>query len=361
MPRKQPKRTPRPGVDEYGRTALHYAAADGNEAEVSRLLREGADANAQDDNGWSPLHFAAQAVSPSVTSLLLAAGARVDVTDSFGNTPLSKAVFSSKGNGSVIALLRGRRVADRGQQSWSVSSQFGAARLPTMTLPNSSQIYRRPSSDRRSFGSFIRIEHDLLFTIRILDHRDASRGECRAENSSEPGRSRTSGRSGTGDAACAHNAAGVCSHGSHAGRQARRRGESRGRSEQFGSSVSKTASIQTMEVSHRCETDRSGRFQFQPREERFDLVITHPTGYVIFLPVPHSKHQLITLDPWMPHRGNLAGRGQTRSRHDRLDRSRLGATLPRQSNSRHYPFLRRPRRTPREALSFGVSCPEAGV
>jgi uncharacterized protein len=106
MPRKQPKRTPRPGVDEYGRTALHYAAADGNEAEVSRLLREGADANAQDDNGWSPLHFAAQAVSPSITSLLLAAGACVDVTDSFCNTPLWKAVFSSKGNGSVIALLR---------------------------------------------------------------------------------------------------------------------------------------------------------------------------------------------------------------------------------------------------------------
>jgi ankyrin repeat protein len=106
MTEKEPKKTPRPGVDEYGRTALHYAAADGAKEEVSRLLHEGANPNAQDDNGFSPLHFAAQAVSPAVTSLLLAAGARVDVVDSFGNTSLFRAVFASRGDGSVISLLR---------------------------------------------------------------------------------------------------------------------------------------------------------------------------------------------------------------------------------------------------------------
>jgi hypothetical protein len=62
---------------------------------------------------------------------------------------------------------------------------------------------------------------------------------------------------------------------------------------------------QTMGVLHRCETDRSGRFQFRPREERFDLVITHPTGYVIFQPVAHSKHRSITLDPWTRIEGTL--------------------------------------------------------
>jgi uncharacterized protein len=106
MTGKRPKRNPRAGVDEYGRTPLHYAAADGNSDEVSRILSEGADPDAQDDNGWSPLHFAAQAVSPTVTSLLLAAGARVDVADSSGNTPLLRAVFAAKGDGSVIWLLR---------------------------------------------------------------------------------------------------------------------------------------------------------------------------------------------------------------------------------------------------------------
>lgn len=74
MARKQPKQKQRTGVDDYGRTPLHYAAAEGRVEEVFRLLAEGADANAQDDNGWSPLHFAAQAVSPTAAQALLAAG-----------------------------------------------------------------------------------------------------------------------------------------------------------------------------------------------------------------------------------------------------------------------------------------------
>jgi hypothetical protein len=67
---------------------------------------------------------------------------------------------------------------------------------------------------------------------------------------------------------------------------------------------------QTMGVLHRCETDRSGRFQFRPREERFRLVITHPTGYAMFQPVPHSKHRLITLDPWTRIEGTLQAGGK---------------------------------------------------
>jgi uncharacterized protein len=106
MAGKQPKRIPRPGVDEYGRTQVHYAANNGDSAQVQDLLRHGANSDAQDDNGWSPLHFAAQANSSAVTSALLEAGADVAVRDSYGNTPLSTAVFNSRGDGSVIRLLR---------------------------------------------------------------------------------------------------------------------------------------------------------------------------------------------------------------------------------------------------------------
>ena len=106
MARKQPKREPREGVDEYGRTPLHYAASESRPDEVARLLTAGANVNLQDDNGWSPLHFAAQASSPECTSMLLRAGASVSLRDSAGNTALSKAVFSSRGSGAVILLLR---------------------------------------------------------------------------------------------------------------------------------------------------------------------------------------------------------------------------------------------------------------
>jgi hypothetical protein len=64
---------------------------------------------------------------------------------------------------------------------------------------------------------------------------------------------------------------------------------------------------------HRCESDRSGRFQFRPPEApelRFGLVITHPTGYAFFLPVPHAKQRWITLDPWTRIEGTLQAGGK---------------------------------------------------
>jgi ankyrin repeat protein len=106
MSRKQPKRKQRSGIDVYGRTPLHCAAADGREEQVIQLLAAGANPNARDDDGWSPLHFAAQSVSASITKVLLGAGAKVELRDSFGNTPLWTAVFASRGDGSVIELLR---------------------------------------------------------------------------------------------------------------------------------------------------------------------------------------------------------------------------------------------------------------
>ena len=102
----QPKRKERPGVDEYGRISLHYAAGDGNAPLVKQLLSSGVDPNAPDDNDWTPLHFAAQAYSPDVIETLLEAGANPDLQDSFGNTALFRAVFNSRGDGSVIKLLR---------------------------------------------------------------------------------------------------------------------------------------------------------------------------------------------------------------------------------------------------------------
>jgi ankyrin repeat protein len=69
------------------------------------LLKEGASPSASDDNGWTPLHFAAQS-RLDLTRLLLEAGATVDATNSHGNTPLGTAVFNSRGQGAIIALLR---------------------------------------------------------------------------------------------------------------------------------------------------------------------------------------------------------------------------------------------------------------
>lgn len=108
MVRKQPKRTPRPGVDEYGRTPLHNAVIDRDFARARELILAGAAVAAADDEGWTPLHFAAQASSVDLARLLLDHQAPIDPQDVAGNTPLFKATFSSRGDGSVVALLRAR-------------------------------------------------------------------------------------------------------------------------------------------------------------------------------------------------------------------------------------------------------------
>jgi ankyrin repeat protein len=101
---KHPK--DRPAVDRAGRTELHYAARDGDPAAVQRLLAEGLNPCAVDDKGWTPLHFAAQSQAAETARVLLAAGAHVDATDSDGRTPLFRAVWSSRGQGETIKLLR---------------------------------------------------------------------------------------------------------------------------------------------------------------------------------------------------------------------------------------------------------------
>jgi ankyrin repeat protein len=92
--------------DEFGRSPLHYAAAEGDVAEVLELLRSGEDANLADHNGWTPLHFAAQASSALVIRALVGAGAKVDFRDGHGNTALSTATFNSRGKGDAIRALR---------------------------------------------------------------------------------------------------------------------------------------------------------------------------------------------------------------------------------------------------------------
>ena len=93
--------------DRGGRIPLHYCAGDDNLEAARQALSDGADPNARDRQGWTPLHFAAEARSLRVAALLLEQGAEVDPRNDQGDTPLMRAVFWSRGDGSLIQLLRG--------------------------------------------------------------------------------------------------------------------------------------------------------------------------------------------------------------------------------------------------------------
>ena len=115
------------GLDDYGRSELHYAANESDTVRAESLIREGSDVSLPDKNGWTPLHFAAQSGSVDIAKLLLEAGAQIDPTDTFGNTPLWRATFSSKGAGDLICLLRSHG-ADPARENDSGVSPVGLAR-----------------------------------------------------------------------------------------------------------------------------------------------------------------------------------------------------------------------------------------
>jgi len=83
-------------IDEFGKTALHYAAMEGQEAACKRLLEAGARWTAENDKGSSPLHLAAEVSCCSIVKTLIDAKAEVNARDGDGDTPLHLAAHAVK-------------------------------------------------------------------------------------------------------------------------------------------------------------------------------------------------------------------------------------------------------------------------
>ncbi|KAF5648632.1 purine and uridine phosphorylase [Fusarium sp. NRRL 52700] len=87
----------------YGRTAIFYAARNGQEAILSLLLDSRAEADLQDKGGNTPLSLAAAYGHEGCTKLLLASGVKADIADCLGRTALVYA--SENGHDGVVRLL----------------------------------------------------------------------------------------------------------------------------------------------------------------------------------------------------------------------------------------------------------------
>ena len=102
MTGKIPKKKARDGVDEYGRTPLHYAV---EVSEIKSLVALGQNINLQDDNGYSPLHFSAQRKNLETILFLLKNGANPNALDIHGNSPLWTATMNAMGEFECIVAL----------------------------------------------------------------------------------------------------------------------------------------------------------------------------------------------------------------------------------------------------------------
>lgn len=58
-------------VDEYGRTALHYAISNNQAEVVKQLIERGASTTIADVNGISPMHLAAESGSKEIMQLMM--------------------------------------------------------------------------------------------------------------------------------------------------------------------------------------------------------------------------------------------------------------------------------------------------
>ena len=92
--------------DEYGRTVIYEAIVKGYSDIIEELCLAKIDINNRDNNGKTPLHFASIYYRFDIAKTLIRYGANVNIRDVNGNTPIFDAIFNSKGNPSIILLLK---------------------------------------------------------------------------------------------------------------------------------------------------------------------------------------------------------------------------------------------------------------
>ncbi|ODM92373.1 Protein phosphatase 1 regulatory subunit 12B [Orchesella cincta] len=103
-------------VDEDGITALHQACIEDNFDMVEFLLENGADVNISDNEGWTPLHAVATCCYVSIAKLLMEHGANVVALNNDCSIPLDicksdeiRELFIQEINGKGIDLKDARR------------------------------------------------------------------------------------------------------------------------------------------------------------------------------------------------------------------------------------------------------------
>jgi uncharacterized protein len=90
-------------TDEEARTALHYAAMNGNLTIIAILIKAKAKLDPKDKLGNAPLHLAADRDQAEAAKLLLDVGATVDAENKNGMTPLM--VAANRGSLEIVQAL----------------------------------------------------------------------------------------------------------------------------------------------------------------------------------------------------------------------------------------------------------------
>ena len=132
---------------------LHQAARDNNAAEAKRLIDNGAEVNAKDENGFTPLHRAAGRNAAAVAKLLIDNGA--DVNAEIGNTGLTPLYLAAGRNAAAVAKLLIEKGADvnakttyLGEMPLHRAAEYNAAAVAKLLIDNGAAVNAKDNSDQ---------------------------------------------------------------------------------------------------------------------------------------------------------------------------------------------------------------------
>lgn len=154
------------------RSDLTNAVIRRNTAEVSRLLANGADANAQDEYGETPLFYACSKGDIELVKLLLAAKAHVNVqVRGVGDTPLIKA--SESGNVELVKLLLAANAevnpkTEYGQTALVRAYQVGRNDVVKLLIAVNADVNARTTDIEASTPLFMACDRGDIDVVRML-------------------------------------------------------------------------------------------------------------------------------------------------------------------------------------------------
>jgi ankyrin repeat protein len=184
--------------DDFGRTALHWAALNGHKSMAELLLSKGANPNAAihagaraGPPGQTPLHFAAQNGYRNVCEALLAGKAELNAKDAYEQTPLHLA--ADRGFSSVVELLltRGANVnagissGTSGTTPLHSAAGAGSKRVVELLLAHKADINAQNAQGGTPLHSAVTGKHGDV--VRLLLANQANPNLALNEKSQNPG------------------------------------------------------------------------------------------------------------------------------------------------------------------------------
>lgn len=136
--------------------AMFAAIVDGNLEKVKKLIDEGIDLNAYDDEGYTPLAMACVQSEAAIVRLLLDSGATIDQANHFGWTPLMQACLNYSGDISAISELLANRANVNARNiggETPIMRVVGQNKIPLVKflLEHGAQVDEIAHNDRNNF------------------------------------------------------------------------------------------------------------------------------------------------------------------------------------------------------------------